>query len=74
MIARVLAAVGLAPPRPASPTWEKISSAEMRSGRYTIIADWNNEEIHVSVDGKPRITGFGSIEEAQHWCEEDRVK
>lgn len=61
MIARVLSAVGLAP-RKSGLDWRSVNHVEMRAGRYTIIDEPNDPEVHVLVDGKPLATGFGSRE------------
>lgn len=49
--------------------WSVHSSAEQRSGRYTIIHDWTDTEVRVTVDGEMLSPGFGTVADAKAWCE-----
>ena len=48
--------------------WTVHSSAEQRSGRYTIVEDWTDTEVRVLIDGQPVTPGFGTIAEAKDYC------
>lgn len=48
--------------------WTVHSSAEQRSGRYTIVADWTDHEVRVQIDGQHLSHGFDTVSKAKAYC------
>lgn len=53
--------------------WRRVSSAEQRAGKFTIVDDPSDPDVQVLVDGQAVFPGFGCIKEAKDWCERQHV-